>query len=294
MSMLMHDATTMVSPACGEALRSRSLFDLLYADDTLIVGSDAKFVQEYAAAVEAAGATYGLSLHWGKTQYLAVDTAPCLIRPDGSPYEDTAFLHCLGGLISRDGRVDSEISRKIGMAHGDFKVLQRLWGHAGVTTKKKIEYFTAFVASRLLYGLPSVWLVTSQRRRLDGFYCRCLRRILGIQSSYMSRVSNATVLSQAGMKPFSAQVLKQQLLLLGRAALAPDGSPMRCNTFADGTLIPQIGRFIRKVGRPRQDWTSQLMLVAEGRLGIRRLQTLLADRSEGSLLRWRREVERLF
>ena len=110
----------------------------------------------------------------------------------------------------------------------------------------------------------------------------------------MSRVSNATVLSQAGMKPFSAQVLKQQLLLLGRAALAPDGSPMRCNTFADGTLIPQIGRFIRKVGRPRQDWTSQLMLVAEGRLGIRRLQTLLADRSEGSLLRWRREVERLF
>ncbi len=34
------DAAAMLSPATADALRSGSLFDLLYADDTILLGSD--------------------------------------------------------------------------------------------------------------------------------------------------------------------------------------------------------------------------------------------------------------
>jgi len=150
----------------------------LYADDTLLLGSNPTHVEAFAQAVERAGATYGMTLHWGKTQALSVGTSSRMKRPDGTNFEEAASLQYLGGLIGADGRMDSEVSRKIGCAKADFNQLQRLWGHAGVTVKQKLRFLDGFVVAKLLYGLASLWLVTSQRRRLDGFLARCLRRIL--------------------------------------------------------------------------------------------------------------------
>ena len=117
MTLVMHDAVGMLSPLCSDAYKRRELSEALYADDTIIFGSSAEFVQEYAQAVQTVGARYGLALHWGKTQALSVGTEQCLRRPDGTAFDKADFLEYLGGLISRDGRADSEISRKIGRAY---------------------------------------------------------------------------------------------------------------------------------------------------------------------------------
>ena len=165
-------------------------------------------------AVERAGATYGMRLHWGKTQALCVGDADCLNKPDGTLFEETSSLQYLGAVLSRDGRVDSEISRKLGAARADFNQLRQLWGHSCVTLRDKVDYFRAFILSKLRYGLATVWLVTAQRRRIDGFVARCLRRIFNIPHSFVSRVSNAAVLEKAGMKLFTDSLLKHQLHLL--------------------------------------------------------------------------------
>ena len=102
------------------------------------------------------------------------------------------------------------------------------------------------------------------------------------------------VLERAGAKPFSQQVLKQQLHLLRKAALTEAGHPMRKDTFADSSLIPQIGRYVRRVGRPRQDWTTQLLREGAKRFGAARFQTLLTDCSHGADARWKLEVGRVF
>ena len=218
---------------------------------------------------------------------MSVGTAQRLRKPDGTEFEDKHSLTYLGGLISSSGRSDSEVSRKIGIAMGDFKQLQRLWGHAGVTTKQKLRFFDAFVVSRLQYGLASLWLVTAQQRRLDGFYARCLRRILHIPAAFVSRVSNKTVLARAGVVAFSEQLLKHQLDLLRRVAVSPAGSPLRRDTFIDDTTCPQIGRFVRVAGRPRQEWTSQLLREGWQRMGPAGFEALLSDRSPGADKRWK-------
>jgi len=294
MTMLMGDAVAMLSPPCSEAFQKGSLFDVLYADDTILLGCRPEFVQEYARAVQEAGAKYGLSLHWGKTQAISIGGGRRLRKPDGTEFDDSSFLEYLGGVISRDGRADSEVSRKIGRVFADFKLLGALWSHAGIPLREKLQKFDSLVASRLAYGLCTQWLVTSQRRRLDGFVSRCLRRLLRIPPAFISRVSNASVHARAGIPRFSEQLLKQQLLMFGKVALAPPGSHLRMNCFVDDGLSPQIGRFVLKVGRPRQNWTSELLKEGIARFGSNTLHRLLEDRSPGAYVRWTSEVRKSF
>ena len=111
------------------------------------------------------------------------------------------------------------------------------------------------VVSRDLYSLSSAWLNASDVRRLNGFHCRCLRTILRIKPSY--RVSNAKVLEAAGVPPLSKQLLKQQLLMFGRIARARPSDPLRIATFNVG-LFPAASRYVRRIGRPRNEWATML------------------------------------
>ena len=87
--------------------------------------------------------------------------------------------------------------------------------------------------------------------------------------------------------------MNHQFFLLRKAACSADGHPLRKDTFADASLIPQIGRFVRRVGRPKQEWTNQLMREGRDRMGATSFQTLLSDHSEGSEARWKTAVERM-
>ena len=122
-----------------------------------------------------------------------------------------------------------------------------------------MHIFQAIVAAQVLYGLSSSWLTTAQVQRLNGFQARCLRRILRIPSSFVSRISNKSVVERAKTKSFSSQLLKQQLLLLGRVAHAPAHDVLRRLTFVGESLQPMTHRFVRKVGRPRQEWAPKML-----------------------------------
>ena len=164
----------------------------------------------------------------------------------------------------------------------DFHTLQKLWGHANVTWAKKVKFCEAFVLSTLLYVFATLWLVTAQRRRLDGFQTRCLRRIMGIAPSFYSRVSNASILEQAGVQPLSQQLLHKQLALFGKVAFAAAGDPRRRDTFVGPSLQPQIGSFVR----PRQDWTTLVLSEGERVFGLDQLHQLLSDTAEDAEHRW--------
>jgi hypothetical protein len=224
----------------------------------MLLGTNHGNVEELARAVERAGAQYGLALHWGKTQALSIGTSQKLRRPDGSPIEDSGSMLYLGAQISGDGRVDSELSRRIGLAAGEYRALQKLWGHTSVTAKEKLSCLQTFVISKLVYGLGTCWFCKAQRRRLDGFYVRCIRRILHIPAAYYSRISNHTVLQRAGVRPLTEQLAKQQASLFSRVARSSVGDPLRRNALADEGAEPKVKSLVRRIGRPRQTWIEQL------------------------------------
>jgi len=287
MTVLMQDATDKLSPEDKRHLQDGSLAELLYADDTLLLSVSARSLERFLEAVSSAGSAYGLELHWGKLQLIKIRCNDHVRRPDGTRISPQSELMYLGSAVSDDGRAKRELSRRVGMAAGEFRQLSRLWRHSRLGRARKLEIFNAVILPKLLYGLAAAWLNTAEQRKINGFQNRCLRAVWGIKPAFISRISNARVLETTGQKPVTHLLKKQQLLLYGRVARQRDDEMMRSATFCPGSLRPAVDMFERKIGRPRLDWTSEvgkLALQAAG--GMQQLQKKLADERE-----WRSVVE---
>ena len=195
-----------------------------------------------------------MELHWDKFQLLAVNGEYRLTTPSGQNIPPKDSMTYLGATIYADGSTKLELNRKLRAAWANFAKLNRLWKHASLARSRKLEIFQAVVLSRLLYGLSSAWLNVADIRKLNGFHCRCLRVIQGVLPAYVSRVSNTSVLAMCGKQPLAAQLRKQQMLLYRRVVRAPQSDSLRRLTFVSGTFSQATGMYIRKVGRPRNEW----------------------------------------
>ena len=255
MTVVMADAVREVPEATRKAHEQGSLSALLYADDTLLVGDSAEHVQNLLLSVAEVGKRYGMELHWDKFQFLRVGEAGRLFRPDGSEIEAKGAMKYLGAILNDAGDMTSEMSQKLGLAWADFRKLARMWNHSGLGTVRKCLVFNSVIVSRLLYGLSSAWLNKADVRRLNGFQARCLRKILRVAPSYYSRISNRTVLERAQQEQLSEALLKQQLMLFGRVARAESNDVIRQLVFVGGTLWPMTDTFVRRRGRPKNEWT---------------------------------------
>ena len=164
--------------------------------------------------------------------------------------------------MSCDGRANSELSRRIGESTNLFRQLQKLWSHTSIGRRRKIQIYWSCVISKLLYSLDSLWLLKAERDRLDAFHCKCLRRVLGIPHSFVSRISNSTVLAKAGSLPLSQVLQEKQIALYRNIANQPVDSLLRrlvCNP--DGT--PKTWAHRRGRGRPRQQWAKSVFALEQ-------------------------------
>eukprot|EP00969_Alexandrium_andersonii_P296649 13108664-Alexandrium_andersonii.AAC.1 len=55
--------------------------------------------------------------------------------------------------------------------------------------------YRACVLSRLLYGVAVSWFREGLLRRFDAKHARCVRRILGVQSTYAAKLLGCTPVS---------------------------------------------------------------------------------------------------
>ena len=273
MTVLMTDAQARLSSAAREALDKGNLEDVLFADDTLVIGSVGTHVEQYMEAIEACGREYGLQIHWGKVQLLTVCTDQFLKSPTGQALNRSTSMVYLGSAIDSDGKYTAELSRRIGAATCDFNTLTAVWKNASLSAARKVEVFNAVIVSKLRYCTASAWLSKGCLRRLDGFHCRCLRKILGIKASFISRVSNDQVRTLAKTKHLSVEIRRSQLKLFGQVLRDPAKSILKDVAFCDGTTVPLSDAWVRRVGRPRHEWTTQLLK--------------LTQQAAGSMANWR-------
>jgi hypothetical protein len=225
-------------------------------------------------------------LHADKTQLLSVN-GPCrLSLRSGEDVASKDRMVYLGGLLHSDGRAEHELSRRIGLARADFRKLARVWRPAGLSTARKLEIFDACIMSVLRYGLEAAWVNAAGRRRLDGFHARCLREILRIPPSFVSRVSNDTVYKRAQRQKFSSTLLHHQLIFSGKIAAGPhDG--LRAMLLEEGSVMQAALPGPRRRGRPRDTWIQKMLLHASQAAGGQAAlaDTLLENYSEE---RWKR------
>ena len=170
----------------------------------------------------------------------------------GNIIDSKSSMKYLGAQLQADGKNDSEIAQKIGEAGRSFKNLKRIWNHSSISQKFKYQIFLSCVIQKLLYSLESTWLSAKIRKKLDGFWCSCLRQILGISHSFISRVSNNHILNHFDTVPLSSMLLERQLILYGKIARLPDDHPTRLSIFQPGSFSP-ASYGVRRRGRPRYE-----------------------------------------
>ena len=158
MTLLIHDAMALLGKDAKEAYEIGTLSDIEFADDTMLMGVNHIFLQEFTDAVEKVGREFGLELHWGKVQLVNVQGDQSILKPDGTVLPKSTSMIYLGALIHEQGLAVLELSRRIGMCASYFKSLSQLWKHISISRARKIEIFNSLVSSKLLYGLSTMWL----------------------------------------------------------------------------------------------------------------------------------------
>ena len=112
---------------------------------------------------------------------------------------------------------------------------------------------------KLFRTLNALLLNTAEQRKLDAFHVRCLRKVLRIPHSYVSRISNETVLTQAGMKNLSKLLLNRQLDLMRNLALRNDSDILRQSVFKPGSFELKLPHGPKKRGRPKKLWAHVML-----------------------------------
>ncbi|XP_063892975.1 uncharacterized protein LOC135117521 [Helicoverpa armigera] len=217
---------------------------LLFADDAAFVSNSAQELQSMVDKFSHACSLFAMSINPKKTVVLAqgASTTPA-ISLDGAPLEVVDKFSYLGSTVSNNLLLNAEIDIRIGKAATMFgKLGTRVWYNKHLTTKTKMVVFQASILSILLYGAETWTSYAKQERRLNCFYMRCLRKILGI--TWQDRITNERVLDIAQLPSLMALLKQRRLRWLGHVhRMEPSRLPRR-------VLLGAVANAKRDVGRP--------------------------------------------
>ena len=89
MSVVLSDAQQRLRRQHGIEIPLEDISELIYADDTLLLGKDAEMVEKYLACVVEVGLEAGLEVNWKKVELLNMKCSKRIARLDGHSIEPT-------------------------------------------------------------------------------------------------------------------------------------------------------------------------------------------------------------
>ena len=193
------------------------VMDLDYVDDIAALDNTAEGLQETTDNIAKYCAFGGLKMNARKTETMVVvkDTTQQPLPKDktvnitieGNPVKQITQFTYLGATITSDGKIDKEISVRIGKATGAFNQLNNVWKNKNISISNKVKIYVAAVLITILTYGCEVWSTTQvQMKRLEMSHQYCLRRILRVR--WFHRVRNEEVLNRPSKHP-----IKQNCLL---------------------------------------------------------------------------------
>ena len=94
--------------------------------------------------------------------------------------------------------------------------------NSSLSRKIKLHIFQSSFVPILTYGLDAITLTTPLLKRVDAFYYRFLRRVVGVKASYYSRITNQEVWNKANQPRLPSETLhKLQLNMMREVFTQP-------------------------------------------------------------------------
>ena len=194
---------------CNTWSEGRPIYDVEYADDTLLLALTTTQMQTFLTALEEGAAEYGMALNSTKTELLvkSQDTKSDLTFRDGTPVPTTTHIKYLGSMIAWEHPFEIAFRHRAALAEEAYKKLRLVWNSRRSNKHKLYIFRTTFVPT-LCYGLDALTLTDPNLRRIDAWYHKFLRRVIGIKATYWSRISNWSVWNQANRPQLPSNTLQ--------------------------------------------------------------------------------------
>ena len=229
---------------CGEYFNN-----LRYADDTVLMAESETELQKLVDTVKKGSLEYGLEMNTKKTKTMVVrrnikDGTKISIKVDGVTLEQVESYQYLGQLITEDGRCETEIRRRIGIARTNFLKMKDVLVTKSLSllTRKKILH--CYIMSTLMYAAETWVISKADWNRLEAFELWALRKMLKV--SWKDKKTNEEVLKRANYKRnLKANIIKRRAKYLGHF-LRRNGLQRQ--------LLEATTEGARRKGRPRHTW----------------------------------------
>ena len=149
-----------------------------------------------------------MALNKIKTELLVRSNNPNLqLRfADNSLVPTTEVVKYLGSMITWSHPFDMAFKHRAALAEEAYKKLRPIW-NSSLPKPTKIKIFQSTFVPILRYGLDALTLTTPHLKRIDAFYIRSLRSLIGIKASFYARIPNTDVYSQARRPKLPSQSL---------------------------------------------------------------------------------------
>jgi hypothetical protein len=203
----------------------------MYADDLIAMCNTLDDLQKFIYIFENVTQKYGLTMSVKKTSIMSlqqfkqdidgkimknqeVDQPDVDITIRNQRIETTDSFCYLGCSLFRDQRSDNEIESRLMKATAAFYMLKNvIWYRKTISVNAKLRIYRACILPVLLYG-SEVWALTmAQENRINTFYMKGLRTILGLNLG--DRVSNLKILELSGQPPIENIMRRNRLRWFG-------------------------------------------------------------------------------
>ena len=239
----------------------KPIYDLEYADDTLLMGVTSEQTNEFLKALQVEATLYGMLLNPVKTEHLPHPqaTPQTLHFANGDPIPQAEASKYLGTKVTWDAPTKAAIEDRKAKGHTAYMKLQQLW-RSKLHTRAKIKIFQSTIVPSLTYSLDTLTLELKHFKTIDGWYHRYLRRCIGVKASYYSHVSNRRVSACAGRPKLPSQILmEQQIHQFCKILATPPDNPIHHVVFSPGYKDRiKFARAARR-GHPQRYWLEQMV-----------------------------------
>ena len=170
----------------------------MHADDLMALCNFVQDLEKFILTFETVTQKYGLTMSVKKTVIMSMeefetDSNGKVIKqkeihhPDRNivirkqKVEITDKFTYLDCGVFKDQKMDMELESRISKARAAFNMLRNvIWHRKTISISAKLKIFRACVLPVLFYGSKTWYPTVAQERRINTFYMKCLRTLVGL------------------------------------------------------------------------------------------------------------------
>ena len=195
------------------------------ADDVVIVADLFDTLKEALFIFNEQSQKLGLHVNWSKTKLQSF--SPWIPTPPSTligtqPVATTDNFTYLGSTIASNNSSFNDVNRRIAIATSTMAKLSSIWTSSRLSLVLKMRLYNSLIISIITYSSASWTFTKAQKKRLDAFNTKALRRIVGVR--WYDYVTNASILTRTGQPTLTTTIRKLRLGAFGHICRLQPGT----------------------------------------------------------------------